>query len=103
MVKVCSRSELPPENATRQYRLASGKMLCVANVGGRLYAMDDMCPHQGASLGQGTVERGLVVCPWHGWQIDPRTGVAKQDAECRVQRYAVEVHGEDVVVRPISE
>jgi nitrite reductase/ring-hydroxylating ferredoxin subunit len=73
-------------------------MICLANVSGRLFALDNVCPHQGAALGQGTVEQGYIVCPWHGYQLDPRTGVAVQDFMCIAERYAIEVVGEDVYV-----
>jgi nitrite reductase/ring-hydroxylating ferredoxin subunit len=78
-------------------------MLCVANVGGRFYALDNVCPHQGAALGQGTVEHGFVVCPWHGWQVDPASGVAEQDPECIVDRYTITMDGQDVFVSDVDE
>ncbi len=33
-----------------------------------------MCQHQNGPLGEGCVIDGLVTCPWHGYQYDPRTG-----------------------------
>jgi nitrite reductase (NADH) small subunit/3-phenylpropionate/trans-cinnamate dioxygenase ferredoxin subunit len=49
----------------------------VWNDGGRFFAIDDGCPHQGASLGEGTLHNGRVICPWHSWIFELATG------ECR--------------------
>ena len=82
----------------REYALPSGRKICVANVRGRYFAMDNVCPHRGAALGQGGVAMGRVVCPWHGYVFDPVTGVSEQDPACVVERYAMEIAGEDVLV-----
>ena len=42
--------------------------------GGEVFALEGICPHKGAPLGQGTVADGVVSCPFHGWQFDIRTG-----------------------------
>ena len=39
-----------------------------------VFAMDNVCPHSGGSLGDGVVEGGVVTCPLHGWQFECRTG-----------------------------
>lgn len=36
---------------------------------GEVYAIDDRCPHQGMSLASGSMEDGVVTCPWHGWRF----------------------------------
>jgi len=36
---------------------------------GQYYALDDVCPHMGASLSGGYVEEGVVTCPWHAWRF----------------------------------
>ncbi len=50
--------------------------VCVTRHGGRFGALDNRCPHQGGPLGEGTIENGLLRCPWHGWDYDPLTGKA---------------------------
>ncbi len=44
-----------------------GVEVAVFNVGGRLYALDNSCPHQGAPLSDGWIEGTTVTCPWHAW------------------------------------
>src|SRR5215831_17882827 len=73
LVKIAVRSELPGCGRVKEF-MGSGRMLCVANVDGEIYAMDNICLHWGGPLGQGVIKEGKVVCPWHGWCYDPKTG-----------------------------
>ena len=41
---------------------------------GALHAMDDTCPHAGASLSEGDLENGCVTCPLHAWRFELATG-----------------------------
>jgi nitrite reductase/ring-hydroxylating ferredoxin subunit len=51
-----------------------GKTLAVFNVNGTFFAVDDTCPHRGASLWEGEVEGTEVSCPLHGARFDLATG-----------------------------
>ena len=48
--------------------------LAVAHVDGEFGALDNRCPHQGGPLGEGSIEKGCLRCPWHGYDYDPLTG-----------------------------
>ncbi len=52
------------------------RTLCMTRHEGRYGALDNACPHQGGPLGDGSIENGLLRCPWHGWDYDPITGKA---------------------------
>jgi len=74
-VKLGFLSEMPPPNEAKEIRCAN-RTICVANVNGELSAMDNECRHSGGPLGQGVISGGKVICPWHGWAWDPKTGAA---------------------------
>jgi nitrite reductase (NADH) small subunit len=44
------------------------------------------------------VEQGKVVCPWHGWQYDPKTGELGHNSNVRIPVYPLKIEGEDVLV-----
>ena len=48
--------------------------IAVYHIGGTLYAVGDVCPHAGARLSQGALDRCTITCPLHGSQFDVRTG-----------------------------
>ncbi|MEM7379665.1 MAG: thiamine pyrophosphate-binding protein [Bacteroidota bacterium] len=50
------------------------KGICLAHFEGKFSALDNKCPHQGGPLGEGSIENGLLRCPWHGWDFHPSTG-----------------------------
>jgi nitrite reductase/ring-hydroxylating ferredoxin subunit len=51
---------------------------------GRLLAHPLVCPHQGASLANASIEAGAVVCPWHGYRFDCESGHGPSDQPCRM-------------------
>lgn len=53
---------------------AGHKGICLSHYNGKFSALDNRCPHQGGPLGEGSIENGLLRCPWHGWDFDPCTG-----------------------------
>jgi hypothetical protein len=65
--------------------------------GGTYGALDNKCPHQGGPLGEGSIENGLLRCPWHGWDFDPLTGIAP-GFDDGVATFAVEEREDGVYV-----
>jgi pyruvate oxidase len=53
---------------------AGRRSLALTHFNGRFGALDNHCPHQGGPLGEGSIEKGLLRCPWHGYDYDPLTG-----------------------------
>ena len=54
--------------------IAAHKELCLSHHKGKFTALDNKCPHQGGPLGEGSIENGLLRCPWHGWDFCPHGG-----------------------------
>lgn len=79
-----------PEGQIREFQVG-GKAVAIANVSGKLFAINSVCLHHGGPLGEGDLEGSLVSCPWHGWQYDVTTGRLVQQPDSGVQCYAVEV------------
>ena len=103
---VAPLSEIPP--GSRKLVEAAGRPIVVFNVGGRLYAVSNRCPHAGGQLVHGKLvglteasEPGsyrysrkgeILKCPWHGWEFDLATGKSWCDPETvRVRAYQVDV------------
>jgi nitrite reductase (NADH) small subunit len=95
-IKFASQLDLPGINEVKEF-VCGGKTVCVANVNGEISAMDNICLHRGGPLGQGVIEGGKVICPWHGWAWDPKTGEA-QVPGAKIAVYPVKIEGEDVMI-----
>jgi nitrite reductase (NADH) small subunit len=94
-VKLTAQTDLPQANEAKEFR-CGGKEICVANVDGTFYAMENTCLHRGGPLGEGVILNGKVVCPWHGWEWDPQTGV--HDAHAKVAVYPIKIEGGDLLI-----
>ncbi len=71
----------------------------VANVGGRLYAIDDTCTHSGCSMAAGVLYGTTVTCPCHGSQFDMTSGAVLRGPARRPERSRlVQQRGEDILV-----
>jgi len=87
-----------PVGEVRVFDLA-GVSIALANVGGRFYAVDNVCTHDGGPLGEGALFDGQVECPRHGARFDLSSGrVVVLPAVRPVRIHAVKVDGEDVKV-----
>jgi nitrite reductase (NADH) small subunit len=96
-VRLCGVADAPAEGGVCEQEV-DGKQICLARVDGELRAVDNLCPHRQGPLGQGWIEGAAVVCPWHSWAFDLRTGQADYPAGERVDVYALQLDGEDVFV-----
>jgi nitrite reductase (NADH) small subunit len=95
--KFCSRFDLPAPNEAKEFQCGS-KEICIANVNGEFSAMENVCLHQGGPLGQGIIENGKVVCPWHAWAWDPKTGEAAHNKNAKVAVYPLRIQNGDVLI-----
>ena len=69
----------------------NGKDVALFHVGGSYYAIDDVCPHAGASLAGGHVEDGVVTCPWHAWRFRLSDGAWADNPRVKTGCYPVAV------------
>jgi nitrite reductase/ring-hydroxylating ferredoxin subunit len=95
-IKIATKSELPDVDAAAEFTVGD-RTICVANVSGEYCAMDNVCPHEGGPLGMGYVDGTKVVCPWHGWEIEAKTGKAVTGPGS-VPVYELRIEGDDVLV-----
>jgi nitrite reductase (NADH) small subunit len=108
---VARASELNP--GERLIVECESRSLGVFNVEGKLFALHNRCPHQGAPLCLGIVtgttlpvdgfeyvyghEQRILRCPWHGWEFDIETGRTLADPRVRARIYRVCVEDGDIV------
>ena len=78
LIKACLMEDVPP-NEMREFSIM-GRVLLIANVEGRFYAMDGTCSHQFANLSLGSRDGFIVTCPLHGARFDIRTGIRSSRA-----------------------
>jgi nitrite reductase (NADH) small subunit/3-phenylpropionate/trans-cinnamate dioxygenase ferredoxin subunit len=87
-----------PEGTGRAYCVGD-KLVAVFNLGGGQYqAINDLCPHMGASLAEGYVEEGVVTCPWHAWRFRLADGTWCDNPRIKTDSFEVRVVGDEIQV-----
>jgi nitrite reductase (NADH) small subunit/3-phenylpropionate/trans-cinnamate dioxygenase ferredoxin subunit len=79
-----------PAGEGRTYEVA-GRLVAVFFHGAGYHAMDDLCPHMGASLGSGPFVDGVVTCPWHAWRFRTCDGAWCDNEKLKVAVFPVRV------------
>lgn len=79
----------------------AGRIVAVFNDGQRYHAIDDLCPHMGASLGSGPMTEGMVTCPWHAWRFRLDDGSWCDNPNLKVEVFEVRVSG-DVIEAKVT-
>jgi nitrite reductase/ring-hydroxylating ferredoxin subunit len=73
-----------------------GEPVALFNVDGHIYALSDMCPHQGGPLSEGFIQEGTVYCPWHAWPFSLKP--SKKPPNDLIRHYAVEIRDGDIYI-----
>lgn len=72
LVRLCPVDEVP-EKAIRRFSV-NGTEILLARWENQFYALSEKCTHRGGPLSEGSLEDGVITCPWHFGQFDLKTG-----------------------------
>lgn len=99
LVKVANTIEVPSGEG-RSFEV-NDRIIAVFNVDGQFYAIDDMCPHMGASLSAGYFDSQtcVVSCPLHAWRFDVRDGTWCDNPRVATDHFEVQVINEEIFVK----
>ncbi|MHC4405959.1 MAG: Rieske (2Fe-2S) protein [Planctomycetota bacterium] len=97
-VPVCKLSELP--NGGKMIVEVDDRLVGLFHVDGKIYALDDLCTHDGGPLAEGQLDGYEIICPRHGARFDVRDGRAlSMPATAGTAAHDVKVEGDDVLVK----
>jgi len=101
-VKIFNNSgEVFDRVADRQPRLlvVNEKRICLVRQGNSFSAVSNSCTHNGESLSKGKVNfSNEIVCPWHGYQFDLRTGREYQQRSADLETYPIKIEADGVFI-----
>ena len=84
--------------------VAAGRAICITRTAKGYGALDNRCPHQGGPLGDGQIENGYVICPWHGYEYNPCTGKPPEGFPDAATGYPIEQRDDGLYVElPVPE
>lgn len=81
------------------------RTLAISHTPTGFFATDNTCPHRGGPLAQGDLIGEEIVCPWHLWGFDVRTGLCPGNAEFAIATHEVKLEGDSILVKlsPVRE
>lgn len=85
-----------PDGGAKIVEASERLRIAVFRVGERIAAINNRCPHAGASLGEGAFDGTTVKCPLHGFRVDVWRGLGS--ANKPVKTFAVSVAGGEVCI-----
>ena len=95
-ITVSRTSELLP--GQRKLVFVDGRSVVLFNVDSQLHAIENSCPHNGASLAGGHLDGNVLQCPAHGLRFDLATGCMPGANGLCLNAFPVRVVGEDIVL-----
>lgn len=73
--------------------------ICLINLDGEYYALNDCCTHEDASLSDGEIVGDEIECPLHGGAFEIRTGMpANFPVVVRTDIYQVKVEDDQILI-----
>ncbi len=96
MVKVAEVTELAPGQG--KLVQVDEQDIALFNVDGTYYATGAVCPHEEGPLHEGEVDGDTIVCPWHGYDFNVKTGECSVIPELRVKTFVVMTEGNDLFI-----
>lgn len=98
-VKICNVTEI--EESRAKIFCIDKERIAVYKHEGKLYAIHNVCKHQGGPLGEGKIVDGCITCPWHGYQYLPHNGQSPPPFTEKVSTYDVRIENAQVWLNPM--
>lgn len=95
----CDKSDLREGKA--QIVDVEGQRVAIFLYKNEVYAVENVCRHQGGPLGEGRVIDGCVTCPWHGWQYQLKDGRSPPPFQEVIQTFSTLIEDEKVLVKAL--
>jgi nitrite reductase/ring-hydroxylating ferredoxin subunit len=78
-----------PEGRSATVILDDGSEIAVFNLGGKLFGLENFCPHKGYPLADSKIYGTMLECGLHGWRFDVGTGACITKPDCSIESYEV--------------
>ncbi len=75
------------KDGTMKLVSVEGTPILLIKRSGRIFAIDNRCPHQGCGFSGGTLDGLVIVCPCHEWRFNLETGEYEEESAFRLVKY----------------
>jgi 3-phenylpropionate/trans-cinnamate dioxygenase ferredoxin subunit len=78
---------------------ADGLPVSLIKQSGKIFAIDNRCPHMGCRFSDGTLESGVIVCPCHEWRFNLKTGEYQDEPSIKLKMYEWKIESGKIWVK----
>jgi len=96
-VRVCQIEDLPV-GLGRAFTIGGRTLALFRTRAGRVFAVDNRCPHKGGPLSEGMLAGDAVVCPLHAFRFELATGDCDQPGTCPIRSYPITQEANEIFV-----
>jgi nitrite reductase/ring-hydroxylating ferredoxin subunit len=91
-----------------EQELGEGKMKCLSVEGstvlfikqqGKIFVIDNRCPHQGCGFSGGTLDGFVIVCPCHDWRFNLETAEYEEEPGFKLTKYEWKIKSGKILVK----
>jgi 3-phenylpropionate/trans-cinnamate dioxygenase ferredoxin subunit len=75
-----------------------GRPILLVRVGGEVFGVSNLCPHEGCSFEGGILTGYIVMCPCHGWKFDVRNGQYQEIPQVKLECYRCKTENGKILV-----
>ncbi len=97
-VKICAVEDIPLNEPLIVE--VDGEPIALCRLGDKVYALEDVCPHQGASFEGGEIDEDVLTCPLHGWRTNVCTGQSLEAPSLQLKMYDTKIEDGVVYLKP---
>ena len=98
MIPVAKINEVP--NFGKKVVTMLGREILLVNIKGAIFACENECPHQGATLTAAIVKDGYIACPRHGYRFSLIDGRCTDHPDFTLKTFPVQIDGDAILVDP---
>lgn len=95
---LCNTSDMEV-NSSRPFVLPDGTTIVLFYTKSGYYAVENRCPHAGASLVEGRIKKDILMCVWHGWKFNLKTKACLTDPDARLKAFSLNIKGGKIYLR----
>lgn len=96
-IEVANTNDLPVGRA--KMCVIGDRPIALYHTAAGFFASDNTCPHRGGPLSEGDILGNEIVCPWHFWSFEIRTGICPGNPEFHIMTHEVQLDGDRILVR----
>lgn len=99
---LCNTSDMEV-NSSRPFVLPNGNVVVLFYTNSGYYAVENRCPHAGASLVEGRIKKDILMCVWHGWKFNLKTKKCLTHPNSRLKTFSLKIDGGKIYLRLNAE